>query len=226
MNPLATFSQLSAALMAYPTTELREALSEGEDVLAAIDCLRSEEVAALLRLLEYLRDEPEVRLQARYVDIFDRNRRLSLHLFEHVHGEGKERGQAMVELSRAYQSAGFRLSTRELPDYLPALLELSAVAPEVGAPLLRDAAPILALLGERLSELESAYAAVLVPLARLYGKEVVLAGGQPPPPQTAAELDALWQESPVTFGVAAAHDSVMADTSVHLRRSERGDVIG
>ena len=55
-------------------------------------------------------------------------RRLSLHLFEHVHGESRDRGQAMVDLKAMYENAGLFV-TRELPDYVPLLLEFLSTQP-------------------------------------------------------------------------------------------------
>ena len=107
-------------------------------------------------------------LQERYGLLFDRTRTLSLHLFEHVHGESRDRGQAMVDLMQVYDRAGMAIGSRELPDYLPLFLEFLATQPLPEAmDLLSQPAHILAALAERLRKRKSSYAAVFDALARL-----------------------------------------------------------
>ena len=65
----------------------------------------------------------ELEAQAKYDSLFERGRSLSLWLFEHVHGESRDRGQAMVDLMAQYDMAGFEINAKELPDYLPMYLE-------------------------------------------------------------------------------------------------------
>ena len=99
--------------------------------------------------------------QERYVWLFDRTRSLSLHLFEHVHGESRDRGQAMVDLAQHYEQNGFVISTRELPDFLPLFLEFLSVIPvEDARQLLDDPIEIIATLDERLRKRKSAYRVV------------------------------------------------------------------
>ena len=103
-----------------------------------------------------------------YVECFDRGRNLSLLIFEHIHGESRDRGQAMVDLLRIYREHGFELAAKELPDYIPLFLEYLSQRPEDEAlDLLRDALPVLNLLRARLAERGSAYAVLFATLARL-----------------------------------------------------------
>src|SRR5690606_31760887 len=108
--------------------------------------------------------------QERYVELFDRGRKLSLHVFEHTHAESRDRGPAMVELMRHYEAAGFELAARELPDYLPLVLEFLAERPLPEAlEMLGEAMPVLTLLGARLRERKSRYAAVFEALEGIGG---------------------------------------------------------
>ena len=110
-----------AALLSYPEPELIAALPEIRNEVSG-----NREILNLLREFE---NRPLHALQERYVALFDRSRALSLHLFEHVHGESRDRGQAMVDLVRTYAQAGLMLAPGELPDYLPAVLEFASTQP-------------------------------------------------------------------------------------------------
>jgi nitrate reductase delta subunit len=146
-------------------------------------------------------------LQERYVLLFDRSRTLSLNLFEHVHGESRDRGPAMVDLLQTYRDGGYDLSSTELPDHLPILLEFLSTGTLEGArEMLDDAGHIIAALAERLQRRESSYAAVLVALAEFAGVEkssdVVqeLLTVKDDDPEDLEALDEIWEEAEVTFG--------------------------
>ena len=182
-----------AALLSYPDAALREALPE-------IRAVAPREVAPLIDELEtYGPYEAE----EGYVALFDRSRALSLHLFEHVHGESRDRGQAMVDLLSMYEARGLAVCEHELPDYIPAFLEfLSLLEAREARKLIDETAHILRALGDRLAERGSRYALVfsaLLRLARLPGLSKAIA--EP----TRAEidrsaLDAQWMDPEVTFG--------------------------
>ncbi|MBV1798039.1 nitrate reductase molybdenum cofactor assembly chaperone [Siccirubricoccus sp. G192] len=190
-----------AALLAYPSAALQPALPEVRAALAA-DPAFAPMLPDLDRLIAHLGGDL-LDTQEEYVGLFDRTRSLSLHLFEHVHGDSRERGPAMVELNGIYAAAGLEPRPGELPDYLPMLLEYAAVAPESGAELLANAVPVLDLLHARLTSRGSPYAAVL-------GAALLFAGARPgtvavpeEPDPTPEELDAAYEEAPVTFGPGA-----------------------
>lgn len=144
-----------AVLLAYPEADLVGALDEIE---AALGRQAREK---LVPLLSQLRSEPLVHLQENYVDTFDRKPAHSLHLFEHILGESRDRGQAMVDLLDEYRHAGFEPDGTELPDYVPALIELLSVLYEAQRQfILDDAVHVLAALGERLASAGSPYAAI------------------------------------------------------------------
>ncbi|PNW90951.1 nitrate reductase molybdenum cofactor assembly chaperone [Burkholderia pseudomallei] len=157
-NVMSIYPILSA-LLTYPEQPLLDALPEIERALDAQPGAR----AALAPLVESLRATPLIELQERYVATFDRTPSHSLHLFEHVHGESRDRGQAMVDLLDEYRRHGFEPVGSELPDYVPLFVEfLGAIAGDGdgahAAHLLGDAIDVLAALGERLARAQSPYA--------------------------------------------------------------------
>ena len=194
-----------SALLSYPSADLKAALPELDAVLAGTGELPATARAGLQRLLEEIDRGDLYELQERYVALFDRGRQLSLHLFEHVHGESRDRGQAMVNLIDTYRSHGLELSARELPDYLPLFLEFLAVVPAQHArDLLRDAMPIIVLLGERLKARGCSYAAVFDAVVALGGipadaasicRQVAGEG----PDETIEQMDRIWEEEAVAF---------------------------
>ena len=123
-----TFKVLSL-LLTYPTAELKAAAPELAAALDAEALLPERLRARLAALIGEIAARDLYDLQERYVLLFDRTRSLSLHLFEHVHGEGRDRGQAMVDLIELYERGGLRLEAKELPDYLPLFLEFLSTRP-------------------------------------------------------------------------------------------------
>lgn len=153
-----------SALLQYPEPELIAALPDIEDVLAATPRW----LAALRPLIEELRVGTLIDLQQNYVMTFDRNPSHSLHLFEHIHGESRDRGQAMVDLMEEYKRHGLAMEGNDLPDYVPLFLEfLSTQDQEVAAPLLADAVHVLAHIGRKLAANGSVYACVFEVLEAL-----------------------------------------------------------
>ncbi len=197
-----TFKAL-AALLTYPTAELLAALPE---IRAAIDAeprLKRRERAELDALIDELAASDPIDAQERYVGLFDRGRTTSLHLFEHVHGESRDRGQAMVDLMSVYARAGLALAGNELPDYLPAMLEFLSLQPfEVALDMLGDSAHLVRKVGDALSAQGSRYAAAFAALLALCGEKGLSAA--PPVRVPEKSLDEEWIEEPVLFGPAGA----------------------
>lgn len=155
--------RILSALLSYPQPELIDALPEISQALQAEPAHQ----AALQDLLDHLRQTPLLHLQESYVDTFDRSHALSLHLFEHIHGESRDRGQAMVDLLEEYRRHGFEPVSAELPDYVPLFLEfLSLLEPDTASALLGEAIHVLAALGQRLQQRDSLYASALLLLIR------------------------------------------------------------
>ncbi len=146
------------ALLVYPEAELQAAIPELARTLASQpDVLRG-----VQPLLAQLAEGELIELQQGYVQLFDRNPSHSLHLFEHIHGEDRARGQAMVDLIDEYRQHGFEPVADELPDYVPLFLEfLSLCDADEAARLLGDAVHVLAHVAKKLADSGSAYAGVL-----------------------------------------------------------------
>ena len=201
-----TLKALSLTL-SYPTAELQAAMPEIGAILAADPRLTAATRAALQRLTHDIGQGDLFDVQESYVMLFDRSRTLSLNLFEHVHGESRDRGGAMVSLIETYRGGGFEPATTELPDHLPVLLEFLSTRPFAEAQeTLADAAHIFDALGTRLVRRESRYDAAFAALSQLANGQVdvdALAGmlAQPDDDPTDLEaLDAVWEETEVTFG--------------------------
>lgn len=192
-----------SALLDYPTADLQAVLPEIRAIIEA-DLKPSPKVAgALGNLAAELSASDLMALQERFTNLFDRGRSVALHLYEHVHGDSRDRGPAMVALIELYRSHGFEPHPRELPDYLPLLLEfLSQIDPKEARGILRDAAPIFALLRDRLEKRQSAYAAVPAALLALVDAGAVVAPVRPPEEEDDSfeALDRAWEEAAVTFG--------------------------
>jgi nitrate reductase delta subunit len=215
-----------SALLTYPTAELQEAAPEIGLVLAADRLISKAVWRRLSKLTTELATGDLYGLQERYLLLFDRTRSLSLHLFEHVHGESRDRGQAMIDLKAQYEKAGLAMTASELPDFLPLFLEYLATRPLSGAcESLSQPSHIFAALAERLRKRHSPYEAVfraLVALAKAKPKQdEVSALLQTPDPDAAdlAALDAAWEDEPVSFGLSAGgcNDSLIARVRGHLR---------
>jgi nitrate reductase delta subunit len=199
-----------SALLTYPTEELRDAAGDIGLVLAQDKHLPANVWPQLSKLMTELATGDLYDLQERYVLLFDRTRSLSLHLFEHVHGESRDRGQAMIDLKTQYEQAGLFMSAAELPDFVPLFLEYLATRPlKEACAMLGQPAHIFAALAERLRRRQSAYEAVfraLVALAAAQPKdeEVSVLLSLPDPDATdLAALDAAWEDEPVNFGPGA-----------------------
>ena len=194
-------------LLSYPTPALQRAMPDIGGVLAAEPRLTAATRRSLRPLVQDLGQGDIYDLQERFVMLFDRSRSLSLNLFEHVHGESRDRGGAMVALLETYRAGGFEPATTELPDHLPVLLEFLSTCPFVESQeTLADAAHILEALNARLVRRESPYAAVFASLLQLAGVAPDRAAvaellDQPESdPNDLEALDQVWEESEVRFG--------------------------
>ena len=159
-----------ARLLAYPDTQLRSELSALADAIdqeAALPAARRAELRTLA--LELQRSAP-LDTEARYVETFDRGRATSLHLFEHVHGDSRDRGPAMIDLAQTYEKAGLFLGPDELPDHLCVVLEFASTQPAALAKsFLGEMAHILTAIFSALLQRDSPYAAVLAAVLELSG---------------------------------------------------------
>lgn len=195
-----------ALLMDYPGPQVQRHAEELIGVIEAETRLDAATREALTALVREIQDTDLIALQADYVALFDRSRALSLHLFEHVHGESRDRGQAMVHLHEIYREQGLAVSANELPDYVPLLLEFCSHLPgEEIQGWLEEMGHLLQLLQARLEERDSAYQWLFKALLELGGlataSELLRSKLQHEQRDDTPEaLDALWAEEPVTFG--------------------------
>jgi nitrate reductase delta subunit len=194
-----------AALLLYPEQELIDGLDEMAAVLEAEGALPRSERRALEALIADLRGADLMDAQARYVALFDHSRSLSLHLYEHSHGESRDRGQAMVNLLSYYRSKGMEPGTSELPDFLPLFLEFLSTRPvDEARGLLGQGVEVVALLRVRLERRGAPYAAVFRAIEALASSRAddaaicaTVAGELRD--DTPEALDRAWEEAPVTF---------------------------
>lgn len=216
-----------SALLTYPGEHLQAAANEIGGVIRAEELVNADVLRALDLLLDEIRTLDLFDLQERYVDLFDKTRRLSLHLFEHVHGESRDRGQAMVDLAALYEKGGLTLDANELPDYLPLFLEYLSTRPiEEAGDLLTNALHVLATLEERLASRESGYAAVFAALRSIAGDRSASAPGTPAEDggDDLAAIDAAWEETAVVFGPGDAMEGCSTDRLRIQVRAGRRDV--
>lgn len=162
-----------ARLLGYPDDTLRSALDEIETAVTEDPALSKEARAGLQALIRQLRVGDTFEVEARYVDTFDRGRATSLHLFEHVHGDSRDRGPAMVDLLQTYEQAGLYLAPGELPDFLPVVLEFAATQDAaVARDFLGEMAHILNALHTALAQRQSPYAAAIAAVLEMAGERV------------------------------------------------------
>lgn len=195
-----------ARLLAYPDAELRSHLGALREALHEERVLEPLRLAELDGLIEALALAPALETEAAYVELFDRGRATSLHLFEHVHGDSRDRGPAMIDLAQTYEKAGMYLAEGEMPDFLPVVLEFTSTQPPREArEFLAEMAHIFNAIFAALQQRESAYASVL-------GALLELAGEKAQPVQIAAEepVDAVWEE-PVVFDGCSSRGQARPD---------------
>lgn len=221
-----TFKELSAVL-SYPTAQLQQAMPELMELVSAEALLPAAIGRELKQLMVELMSGDLYDLQERYVLLFDRTRSLSLHLFEHVHGESRDRGQAMIDLKSLYENGGLQIDSAELPDFVPLFLEFLSTQPRAEAyELLGQPAHIFTALAERLRKRQSPYEAVFRSLTKLATTQpkadaVSALLAEPDPDATdLAALDAAWEDEPVNFGPNAGDgckDGLIARIRAGLR---------
>ena len=205
-----TALQALALLLHYPDEALCEHADEVADVLAVRAEFPRSDCAELERFIHRLRTTDLLHQQAGYIETFDRSKKASLYLFEHVYGESRARGPAMVELRMAYREKGLELAVNELPDYLPLFLEFCAQLPaEEALQWLEDIGHIVQQIHVRLHQRASRYALPLRLLLHLiqvdpWPQELMDTVAGETRDDTRAAIDDVWQEAPVTFEPGSA----------------------
>ena len=218
-----TYRALSV-LLSYPTEALQQAADQIAGVIEFEALLPAPQRAALRGVLDEIASADIYDLQERYVGLFDRGRAVSLHLFEHVHGESRDRGQAMADLVALYESHGLDVAANELPDFLPLFLEFLSLLPVVDASeLLREPAAILRALADRLTSRRR--------LCHGDGRDRSAGAGaargavrDPGRGPDRPRLDAAWEDAAVRFGPGEAADGCSTDRLRTRLRAAARDV--
>lgn len=200
MNSMTLTLRAIARLLGYPDEALLGHLAELRAVLHDERALTFGRLADIDRLFDRLASQRGLEAESDYVETFDRGRGSSLHLFEHVHGDSRERGPAMIDLIKIYEQAGLYLAPDELPDHLAVLLEYASTQPAQAArDFLREFAHLLQTIFSALDQRGSPYAALLAALLDLAGEKA-----QARKPVAEAPLDESWAEPPVFGGCSSA----------------------
>jgi len=213
--PASRSLRVMAALLDYPHAETRGYLPEMREILRSEGALSAARQAELDALIDSLAGADPLETEANYVQLFDRGCSTSLHLFEHVHGDSRDRGPALIDLAQTYEKAGLYLAPGELPDYLPAVLEfVSTQPPREARAFLGEMAHIFNALFSALQQRASPYASVLGALLELAGEKaqaVKLAAEQ--------TLDESWVEPPVFDGCSSKGQAKPGEPQpIHLVR--------
>ncbi len=207
-----------AALLAYPDAEMRAFLPQMGAVVQDEHALGTDRLAELGALIDHLAGGNPLAIEAAYVDLFDCGRATSLHLFEHVHGDSRERGPAMIDLAQTYERAGLYLGEGQLPDYLPVVLEFVSTQPPAEAKaFLAEMAHIFNAIFGALRQRGTPYASILGALLDLAGEKA-----QATPPAKEAPLDEAWAE-PVVFDGCFTQGQAKPGTPqpIHMVRRSR-----
>src|SRR5450756_295668 len=207
-----------ARLLSYPDAELRSHLSAIRDALHAERAITVGRLAELDVLMDTLSSGDPLDTEAVYVHLFDRGRATSLHLFEHVHGDSRDRGPAMIDLAQTYDKAGLYLAPGELPDYLPVVLEfVSTQPPREARAFLSEMAHIFNAIFSALQQRQSAYASVIGALLELAGEKAQTVKLAPEEP-----LDESWVEPAVFDGCSSKGQATPGQPQpIHIIRKDK-----
>lgn len=221
-------------LMDYPSYEIfaDDTLNQCKKIVNSSVLISPDVRTQIIDLIDYLQNLGELEAQSVYDGLFERGRSLSLWLFEHVHGESRDRGQAMVDLMAQYEAAGFEIGVKELPDYLPMYLEFLAYKAttldddiEIRMDI-SDISHIITLLGARLKQRHSPYLALFCALLQIAGKplsviddEIVKLTGEMRD-DTKDAMDKEWEEEMVDFLSAKQEDRCPSNTTqTHIAKT-------
>ncbi len=202
-----------ALLLGYPDADMRAHLSDMRAALHAERALSASRLAELDALIATLGRKAVLEVESDYVELFDRGRATSLHLFEHVHGDSRDRGPAMIDLTKTYEQAGLFLGADEMPDFVPVVLEFtSTLQPRQAREFLGEMAHIFNAIFAALQQRESPYACVLAALLELAGEKA-----SPVEVVVDEPIDAIWEE-PVVFDGCSSKGQARPDQAqpIHI----------
>lgn len=201
--------KILSLLLSYPNDELQKFLLQAEEELRDESLLHEEKIAEIAQFCKRFNQMDLTDWQGEYVQLFDYSRSVSLHIFEHIKGDSRDRGQAMVNLMEFYKEKGMHLTAKELPDYIPVFLEfLSTLSPSKSAELLGETVNIMDKINVALRESENPYSSIFKAIISLSAKQPdkaitreMIKNEKP------LDLDAEYEEEPVTFGGSSSCSS-------------------
>jgi nitrate reductase delta subunit len=212
-----------ARLLSYPDDAQRAHLDELRQALRSEAALHPARLAEVEALIDSLGTQTAIDAEADYVQLFDSGRRTSLHLFEHVHGDSRDRGPAMIDLAQTFEAAGLYLAEGEMPDHLPVVLEYASTQPPREAQaFLAEMAHIFNVIFSALDKRRSRYASVLGALIELAGETA-----QPVSVPDEAPIDETWSEPAAFDGCSSAGQSRPGQAQpIHIQRKAHGSAAG
>jgi nitrate reductase delta subunit len=165
--------KILSLLLDYPDREVKVNLPEMMEAVEEERYLSQAQAANLRHFLDYALSIPLTEWQTQYVQLFDLTASSNLYLFDHVYGDSRERGQAMVDLIDMYRKSGFTVRPDELPDYLPLFLEYISLlnSPADAGVLLTEISHVLEQMKQTLEKKNSPYHYLLDILYSLSGSE-------------------------------------------------------
>lgn len=179
-----------ALLLSYPDEKIRSQMCAVMDVLNTEAILTKPRLTELNAFVSYLQQMDPLEAESRYVETFDRGRSTCLNLFEHIHGDSRDRGPAMIDLAQTYAQSGLNLDPDELPDHLCVVLEFASTQdPEIAHAFLGEMTHILNVIFSGLLKRESPYASVIAAVLEISGYKA-----QAVSIPAEASLEESWQE--------------------------------
>ena len=207
-------------LLSYPDAQLRSVMPQLIDALQAEQALTAERMAELEAVCQHLAALEPLEAEARYVDNFDRGRQTSLHLFEHVHGDSRDRGPALVDLQQTYEKAGLMFEADELPDHLPVVLEFASTQPpNLAEDFLAEMVEILNAIFSALVKKDSPYACVIAAVLEIGGAKAHAVEIDPEP-----DMDEAWSE-PEAFIGCSTHGQAKPGEAQPMTFVRKSDLI-
>ncbi|MBS1178700.1 MAG: narJ [Proteobacteria bacterium] len=218
-KPMSLTLRVLARLLSYPDDALREHLDELRQALRSEAALQPARAAEVEALIDDIGAQSAIDAEADYVQLFDSGRRTSLHLFEHVHGDSRDRGPAMIDLAQTFESAGLYLAEGEMPDHLPVVLEYASTQPPREArAFLAEMAHIFNVIFSALDQRRSRYASALGALIELAGEKCAPVNVPDEEP-----IDESWAEPAAFDGCSSAGQSRPDQPQpIHIQRKTLG----
>ncbi len=212
-----------ARLLSYPDDALREHLGELRRALRSEGALQPARLAEVEALIDSLANQSAIDAEADYVQLFDSGRHTSLHLFEHVHGDSRDRGPAMIDLAQTFEAAGLYLAEGEMPDHLPVVLEYASTQPPREAQaFLAEMAHIFNVIFSALDKRRSRYASLLGALIELAGEKCA-----PVNVPDEAPIDESWAEPEAFGGCSSAGQARPGQPQpIQIQRKAHGSAAG